>query len=87
MCANGLLSGLGKHLSLPKGFYTGLHILVLLGFMALGRIRRPEGLRHVPPGETGKIIGLDRGPEVRTLRKKIAWMAVNGTPVEWMRAP
>ncbi|MBU4366534.1 MAG: hypothetical protein KKF10_05325 [Verrucomicrobia bacterium] len=70
LCANGLLSGLDKHLSLPKGFYTALHILMLLGFMALGRLRRPEALRHVPPGEIGKVIGLDRAPEVRTLRKK-----------------
>jgi len=34
--------------------------------MALGRIRRPEGLRHIPPGEFGKVTGLDRVPEVRT---------------------
>lgn len=58
LCANGLFSGLGKHLSLPKGFYSALHILLTLGFMALGRIRRPEGLRHIPPGELGKAIGV-----------------------------
>ncbi len=85
LCANGLFSGLRKHLSLPKGFYSALHILMLLGFMALGRLRRPEALRHVPPGEIGKVIGLDRGPEVRTLRKKIAWMAEHGTPIAWMK--
>jgi hypothetical protein len=50
VCGNGLLSGLDRHLRLPKGFYSALHILILLGFMALARIRRPEGLRHVPPG-------------------------------------
>jgi hypothetical protein len=80
LCGNGLLSGLGRHLSLPNGFYSALHILILLGFMALARIRRPEGLRHVPPGELGKVVGLDRAPEVRTLREKIAAMAENGTP-------
>ena len=85
LCANGLLSGLGKHLKLPRGFYSGLHILLLLGFMALGRIRRPEGLRHVPPGEFGKLIGLDRAPEVRTLRAKIAMMARTGDPSAWMK--
>jgi hypothetical protein len=85
LCGNGLLSGLGRHLSLPHGFYSALHILILLGFMALARIRRPEGLRHVPPGELGKVIGLDRVPEVRTLREKIAAMAQNGTPQQWMR--
>jgi hypothetical protein len=69
LCDNGLLSGIGKHVKLPKGFYSCLHILVTMGFMALGRIRRPEGLRHIPPGELGKVIGLDRVPEVRSLRK------------------
>ena len=85
LCANGLLTGLGKHLNLPKGFYSALHILLTLGFMALGRIRRPEGLRHVPPGELGKVIGLDRVPEVRTLREKIAVMATAGHPGAWMK--
>ena len=85
LCANGLLSGLGKHLKLPRGFYSGLHILLTLGFMALGRIRRPEGLRHIPPGELGKVIGLDRVPEVRTLREKISMMAATGNPEAWMK--
>ena len=84
LCGNGLLSGLGKHLSLPGGFYSALQILTLLGFMALARIRRPEGLRHIPPGELGKTLGLDRVPEVRTLREKIAFMAEHGTPQKWM---
>jgi len=85
LCANGLLSGLGKHLHLPKGFYTCLQVLLILGFMALARIRRPEDLRHLPPGELGKVAGLDRVPEVRTLREKIGVMANTGDPGAWMR--
>ncbi len=86
LCANGLLSGLGRYVSLPDGgYYTALHILVLLAFMALARIRRPEGLRHIPPGELGKTIGLDRVPEVRTLREKIAIISEQGKPQEWMK--
>ena len=85
LCGNGLLSGLGRHLSLPAGYYSALHILILLGFMALARIRRPEGLRHVAPGELGKTVGLDREPEVSTLREKIATMAEQGAPREWMQ--
>ena len=84
LCGNGLLSGLGRHLSLPAGFYSALHILTVLGFMALARIRRPEGLRHIQPGELGKAAGLDRVPEVRTLREKIAALAASGTPGKWM---
>lgn len=85
LCANGLLGGLHKYLRLPKGFYSALHILLLLGFMALGRIRRPEGLRSIPPGEFGKVIGLDRVPEVRTLRQKIGHLALTGDPQGWMQ--
>jgi hypothetical protein len=83
LCANGLLSGVGKYLNLPKGYYSALHILLLLGFMALGRIRRPEGLRSIPPGEFGKIIGLDRVPEVRTARQKIGLLVATGDPKAW----
>jgi transposase-like protein len=83
LCANGLLSGLDRHLSLPAGYYSALHVLVLLGFMALARIRRPEGLRHVPPGELGRALGLDRVPEVRTLREKIGWMSSHGNVGAW----
>jgi DNA-binding CsgD family transcriptional regulator len=85
LCANGLFSGLDRHLSLPVGYYTAMHILCVLGFMALARIRRPEQLRHQAPGELGKSIGLDRVPEVRTLRKKIALLAATGNPGQWMR--
>ncbi|MCK5805479.1 MAG: hypothetical protein KAI66_21790, partial [Lentisphaeria bacterium] len=85
LCGNGLFSGLGKHLSLPAGFYSAMHILTVLGFMALARIRRPEGLRHLPPGELGKVIGLDRVPEVRTLREKISRMGADGNVREWMK--
>jgi hypothetical protein len=85
LCANGLLMGLGKHLHLPKGFYGAPHILLTLGFMALGRIRRSEGLRHLPPGELGKVIGLERAPEARTLREKFAVMAAAGNPGAWMK--
>ena len=85
LCANGLLSGVDKYLKLPSGFYSCIHILLTLGFMALGRIRRPEGLRHIPPGELGKVIGLDRVPEVRTLRAKITEMASTGNPEGWMK--
>ena len=85
LCANGLFSGIGKHLNLPQGFYSTLHILLTLGFMALARIRRPEGLRNQPPGELGKVVGLDRIPEVRTLREKISVLAKTGDPRAWMQ--
>lgn len=57
---------------LPASHYYGLEsIMLTLAFMALGRIKNPEQLKQCKPGEIGKIIGLDRIPEVRCLREKI----------------
>lgn len=39
--------------------------------MALCRLKNPEQTKQCKPGELGKVIGLDRIPEVRCLRKKI----------------
>ena len=56
----------------PPNHYYGLESIILtLAFMALGRIKNPEQLKQCKPGEIGKIIGLDRIPEVRCLRDKI----------------
>ena len=38
--------------------------------MALARIGSLEQLRYQAPGEWGKLLGLDRIPDVRTLRAK-----------------
>jgi hypothetical protein len=46
-------------------------IFVLLALIALTRIPSLEALRYVTPGEWGKLIELDRIPEVRALRQKI----------------
>jgi hypothetical protein len=39
--------------------------------MALCRIRAVEQLKYESPGELGKLMGLDRVPEVRCLRQKL----------------
>ena len=58
--------------SIPQNHYYGLESIILtLAFMALARIKNPEQLKQCKPGEIGKIIGLDRIPEVRCLRDKI----------------
>lgn len=56
---------------LPAGFYGLHHMILILCFMALCRIKNPEQLKNYPPGELGKLLGLDRIPEVRYFRKKI----------------
>lgn len=75
LLSNGLLAHQDKHFQLPKGYYSLLHIFVLVGLMALARIKSLEGLRYCAPGEWGKLLGLDRIPEVRTLRAKLTLLA------------
>jgi len=42
--------------------------------MALLRIKNPEQLKQCKPGEIGRIIGLDRIPEVKCLRSKLSML-------------
>jgi hypothetical protein len=51
--------------------------------MALCRIRAVEQLKKEAPGEFGKILGLDRIPEVRCLRKKLDEMSIGEAAEQW----
>jgi hypothetical protein len=68
--------GLGEAVNIYQPFsncYYGLEpVFMLLGFMSLLRIKSPEQLKQCSPGELGKVLGLDRAPEVKTLRHKIS---------------
>ena len=56
-------------------FYGLRTTLVSYVLLALLRIPRPEALKEYSPGELGRIVGLDRMPEVKTLRRKLARLA------------
>jgi transposase len=72
MLALGLLeAGEQAYGSLKNGFYGLRATLLMLTFMALLRLRTPEQLQGHPPGELGVLLGLDRAPEVKTLRRKL----------------
>jgi hypothetical protein len=71
LLAVGLLRYTAPLYQLPNGFYGLDSIFLLLALMALARIRSLEQLRYEAPGEWGKLLGLDRIPEVRTLRAKL----------------
>jgi hypothetical protein len=86
LLAVGLLRHMERHFSLPRGYYTLYNIFMLLAFMALSRVQTIERLRYKPPGEWGKLLGLDRVPEVRTLREKIKHLSENGQPLPWSAA-
>jgi len=80
---NGLLKYTKEHLSLPKGYYSLQSLLIILAFVALLRIKSIEGIRYCDPGELGKLVGLDRIPEVRTLREKIKMISDHGEIEKW----
>ena len=61
-----------------KGFY-GLRAVLLMGvFLALLREPRAEAATRIRPADLGRVLGLDRAPEVKTLRRKLAELAGYG---------
>ena len=81
LLVSGLLSHTQQYFQLPRGYYPLESIFVLLAFMA--RIKTVEALRYCPPGEWGKLLGLDRIPEAKTLREKIGILSSNEQPSKW----
>ena len=76
LLASGLLSAAEKiYGSLRPSFYGLRTTLVAYVLLALLRIPRPEALKEYSPGELGRIVGLDRMPEVKTLRRKLSQLA------------
>lgn len=72
LLALGLLeAGEQSYGSLRNAFYGLRATLLILAFMALLRLRTAEQLQGHPPGELGVLLGLDRAPEVKTLRRKL----------------
>jgi transposase len=61
--------------SLHPSFYGLRTIVVTLFLAALLRIKRPEHFKEYGPEDLGAILGLDRAPEVKTVRRKFARLA------------
>jgi prepilin-type processing-associated H-X9-DG protein len=64
--------------SLGPSFYGLRTSLLTLLLMALWRIKRPENLKEYSPQNLGRVLGLDRAPEVKTLRRKLSSLAATG---------
>jgi len=83
LLSNGLLYKSEEYFQLPDGFYGLSNLLIILGFLVLLRVKSLEGVRYMPPGELGKLVGLDRIPEVKTLRQKVSLLSDNGNVGRW----
>ena len=64
--------------SLGPAFHGLRTTIVTFLLMSLLRIKRPEGLKEHSPKGLGRILGLDRVMEVKTLRRKLARLASMG---------
>jgi prepilin-type processing-associated H-X9-DG protein len=58
-------------------FYGLRTTLLTLLLMALLRIQRPEHLKERDPASFGRLLGLDRAPEVKTLRRQLTRLAAH----------
>jgi hypothetical protein len=69
---------------LPAGYYPLESIFLYLALLALVRCPSLEQTRYQSPGEWGKILGLDRLPEVKTLREKVGlFCEQEGRATQW----
>jgi hypothetical protein len=71
---------------LRNGFY-GLDTMLVEGVLrALAGEPRAEGSTRIDPAALGRVLGLDRGPEVKTIRRKITDLAATGRADELLAA-
>jgi len=71
---------------LKDGFYGLTATLLTVVFLALAGEPRAEGATRVPPAALGRVLGLDRAPEVKTIRRKLAELATAGKAAELIMA-
>jgi transposase len=72
--------------SLSPAFYGLRTTVVVLFLSALLRIKRPEHFKEYNPRELGHVMGLDRAPEVKTVRRKMTELAAREQARELMKA-
>jgi hypothetical protein len=71
---------------LPNGFYSLDTMLCESVFRALLGQARAEGAARIDPAALGRVLGLDRAPEVKTIRRKIRCLAEAGKAGDWIAA-
>ena len=72
--------------ALPNGFYSLDAMLCESVFRALLGEARAECAARIDPVALGRVLGLDRAPEVKTIRRKIRCLAQAGKAGDWIAA-
>jgi hypothetical protein len=83
LIASGLLNHTDRF-SDVKGYYSVEQVFISLSFLVLLRVRKLEQSQSIPSGELGRCIGLDRIPEVKTLRKRISSFCIATDVKAWV---
>jgi hypothetical protein len=76
----------GYGATFPNGFYSLDTMLCEGVFRALLGEARAEGATRIDPVALGRVLGLDRAPEVKTIRRKIKYLAEAGRAGDWIAA-
>ena len=71
---------------LRDGYYGLAATLLTVVFLALAREPRAEGAARVPPAALARVLGLDRAPEVKTIRRKLGELAAIGKAADLIMA-
>jgi hypothetical protein len=71
---------------LKDGCYGLAATLLTLVFLALPGEPRAEGATRVPPAALGRVLGLDRAPEVKTIRRKLGELVTAGQAADLIMA-
>ena len=69
--------------NLEKVYYPTSSIFLSLAILSLLRLKTLSGVDSLPSGELGKTIGLDRIPEVKTLRTRIVQFCQKANINKW----
>jgi hypothetical protein len=83
LAETGLFSYRQHYSELKRGYYFLDIIILIIAFMYLCRIKNPEQLKQISPGDFGILLGLDRIPETKCLRFKIKSIVSQEKSNQW----
>jgi len=79
----GLLTYRNHYSQHLKGFYNFDNLFIIIAFIYLCRIKSFEQIKNHSPGEFGKLVGYDRIPEVKTLRRMVDEVTSQNRTKQW----
>jgi hypothetical protein len=84
LLSNGLLTH-SQDFKINNVYYTAESVFLCLAFLSLLRVQNLNQTTAIPCGELGRVLGLDRIPEVKTLRARIEQFCTIVDIQEWGR--